>query len=41
VFRRFIPPIGNVDLSPLFVLLCAQVILILLESFAHVIQAPL
>src|SRR6266581_1031453 len=24
VFRRFVPPIGNVDLSPLFVLLLAQ-----------------
>jgi YggT family protein len=32
-FRRFIPPIGNVDLSPLFVLLIAQVVLILLQWF--------
>jgi YggT family protein len=29
VFRRFIPPIGNIDLSPLFVLVLAQVLLIL------------
>ncbi len=41
VFRRFVPPIGNVDLSPLFVLLLAQIILILLESVARLIQAPL
>jgi len=27
IFRRFIPPIGNVDLSPIFVLIIAQVIL--------------
>ncbi len=41
VFRRFVPPIGNVDLSPLFALLLAQIILILLESVARLIQAPL
>jgi YggT family protein len=41
VFRRFVPPIGNVDLSPLFVLLLAQILLILLESVARLIQAPL
>jgi YggT family protein len=39
IFRRFVPPIGNVDLSPLFVLLLAQIILILLESVARPIQA--
>jgi YggT family protein len=27
IFRRFIPPIGNVDLSPIFVLIIAQVLL--------------
>ena len=32
VFRRFVPAIGNVDLSPLFVLLVAQILLILLDS---------
>ena len=39
VFRRFVPPIGNVDLSPLFVMLLAQILLILLESVARPIQA--
>jgi YggT family protein len=34
VFRRFVPAIGNVDLSPLFVLLVAQILLILLDSLA-------
>jgi len=41
VFRRFIPPIGNVDLSPLLVLLCAQIFLILFDNLARLIQAPL
>jgi len=41
VFRRFIPPIGNVDLSPLFVLVVAQILLILLESVVRLMQAPL
>ena len=41
VFRRLVPPIGKVDLSPLFVLLLAQILLILLESVARLIQAPL
>jgi YggT family protein len=42
VFRRFVPPLGNVDLSPLFVLLLAQVLLILLESLpARLIKALL
>lgn len=27
IFRRFIPPIGNVDLSPIFVLIITQVLL--------------
>jgi YggT family protein len=31
-FRRFIPPIGNVDLSPLFVVVIAQVLLIVLAG---------
>jgi YggT family protein len=41
VFRRFVPPIGNVDLSPLFVLVLAQVLLILLEPLTRLIQAPM
>jgi YggT family protein len=32
IFRRFIPPIGAIDLSPLFVLLAAQILLILLNG---------
>jgi YggT family protein len=31
-FRRFIPPIGNIDLSPLFVVVVAQVLLIALAG---------
>jgi len=31
-FRRFIPPIGNIDLSPLFVVVIAQVLLIVLDA---------
>lgn len=34
-FRRWVPPIGNVDLSPLFVLVVAQLLLIPLEYFAR------
>jgi YggT family protein len=32
-FQRFIPPIANVDLSPLVLLLVLQVILFLLGAF--------
>jgi YggT family protein len=41
IFRRFVPLIGNVDLSPLFVLLGAQIVLILLDNLEHLIRAPL
>jgi len=34
-FRRFIPPVGNVDLSPLFALVVAQLLLIPLEYLAR------
>jgi YggT family protein len=37
VFRRFIPPIGNIDLSPLFVLILAQVALILVGGLEQVV----
>ena len=37
VFRRFVPAIGNVDLSPLFVLLVAQILLILLDNLGRAI----
>jgi len=32
IFRRFIPPIGNIDLSPLFVIVLIQILLIALEG---------
>jgi YggT family protein len=32
IFRRFIPTIGNIDLSPLFVLILIQILLIALEN---------
>ena len=31
-FRRFVPPIGAIDLSPLFVVVLAQVLLIVLDG---------
>jgi YggT family protein len=34
-FQRFIPPIGNIDLSPLFALVAAQLLLIPLEYLAR------
>jgi YggT family protein len=36
-FQRFVPPIGNVDLSPLFVLVLAQLALILIAHGYRVI----
>lgn len=38
-FRRRIPPIGNVDLSPLFALVVAQLLLIPLEYLARSVAA--
>lgn len=38
VFRRFIPPIGNIDLSPLIVLLIVQVLLIPLGTLAQTVS---
>lgn len=32
IFRRFIPPIGGIDLSPLFVIIAAQILLIVLDN---------
>ncbi len=37
LFRRFIPPIGNIDLSPLFVLLLAQIGFILVGGLGRVV----
>jgi len=38
-FRRLIPPIGNIDLSPLFALLVAQLLLIPLEYITRSVAA--
>ena len=40
LFQRFIPPIGNVDFSPLFVLVVAQVLLIPIGALVHAIEGP-
>ncbi len=40
-FRRLIPPIGNVDLSPLFALVAAQLLLIPLEYLTRSVAALL
>lgn len=32
IFRRFIPPIGSIDLSPLFVVILFQILLIALDN---------
>ena len=41
IFRRFIPPIGAIDLSPLFVLLAAQILLIVLNGLTGAILGAL
>ena len=41
VFRRLVPPIGGIDLSPVFVLVLAQVFLILLAGLTGVAQRPI
>jgi YggT family protein len=41
VFRRFVPPIGGIDLSPLFVVVLAQVLLIPLAAMLRAVQAPM
>jgi len=40
-FRRFIPPIGNVDLSPLAALVAAQLLLIPIEHLERMVAALL
>ena len=40
IFRRYIPPIGNIDLSPLFVVLIAQIVLIPLASLTRAVASP-
>ncbi|MSQ72159.1 MAG: YggT family protein [Betaproteobacteria bacterium] len=41
VFRRYVPPIGNIDLSPLFVVLLAQIAQIPLEHLVRWLATPL
>lgn len=36
-FRRFIPPIGNIDLSPIFILLGAQIAVIVLNQLTRIV----
>ena len=40
-FRRMVPPIGNVDLSPLFALVAVQLLLILLEYVTRAVAGLL
>ena len=39
-FRRFIPPLGGFDLSPLFLVLAAQIALILLDGVKRMAASP-
>ncbi len=39
-FRRFIPPVGNIDLSPLVLLLAAQIVLIMLAQLRGLVASP-
>ena len=39
-FRRFIPPLGNIDLSPLALILAAQITLIVLAQLRAFVAAP-
>jgi len=41
VFRRFIPPVGGIDLSPLFVIIAAQILLIVLNNLTPAVLATL
>ena len=40
LFQRFIPPVGNVDFSPLFVLIATQVLLIPIGALVRMIEGP-
>jgi YggT family protein len=40
-FRRMVPPVGNVDLSPLFALVVAQLLLIALEYLTRAVAGLL
>ncbi len=39
-FRRFIPAMGNIDLSPLFLILAAEVVLIVLAQLRNFVASP-
>ncbi len=39
-FRRFIPPLGGIDLSPLFLVLAAQIAIMLLRQLKMMAIAP-
>ena len=39
-FRRLVPPIANIDLSPLFVVLVAQILLIPLAALTRAVASP-
>ena len=39
-FRRFIPTIGGIDLSPLFLLLACQIVLIMLDRVGALVRSP-
>ena len=39
-FRRFIPPIGSIDLSPLFLVIAAQIVIIMLEWLRRLVASP-
>jgi YggT family protein len=39
-FRRFIPPLGGIDLSPLFLILAAQIALIVLGNVKQLAASP-
>lgn len=40
-FRRFIPPIGSIDLSPIFILLGAQIAVIVLNQLSRIVATAL
>ncbi len=41
VFRRVVPPIGGIDLSPLFVIIVAQILLIVLDNLTPMLLTSL
>lgn len=41
IFRRILPPIGGIDLSPLFVIVVAQILLIVLDNLPPMLLTAL